>query len=247
MVLPQRADSYGYGSEGGGLTALLEAMAMGKAVVATDRAILRDYVDDGVEALIVPPEDPSALRGAIERVLGDDELATRLGAAARSRVERSHTTRGFAARIAPMPPVSCSRLERWAISHSSPVPADSSVPKPSPTSTRRGWTVHGVDNNMRADFFGPKGDTTWNLKRLHRVDPKTSSTTTLDIRDRQAMATLIADVKPDLIVHAAAQPSHDLAARRPFDDFDVNAVGTLNLLEGTRQADKAPAIRRSSS
>ena len=62
----------------------------------------------------------------------------------------------------------------------------------------------------------------------------------MDIRDRAAVLKLIVDVKPDLIIHAAAQPSHDLAAQRPFDDFDVNAVGTLNLLESARQArDKA--------
>ncbi len=102
VVLPQRPDAYPYGSEGGGLTALLEAMAMGKPVVVTERAILKDYVDDGVEALIVPPEDPAALREAVERVLGDRELASRLGRAARARVERAHTTRGFAARLAPV-------------------------------------------------------------------------------------------------------------------------------------------------
>lgn len=99
----------------------------------------------------------------------------------------------------------------------------------------RGWGVVGVDNNMRADFFGPRGDTSWNLKRLQSVS-KNFNHMQLDIRDRPAMQKLISDVKPDLIVHAAAQPSHDLAAKRPFDDFDVNAVGTLNLLESTRQA-----------
>lgn len=102
VVLPQRSDAYPYGSEGGGLTALLEAMAMGKPIVASDRAILHDYVDDGVEALLVPPEDPQALRAAIERVLGDAELARSLGAAARVRVERAHTSRGFAAELAPV-------------------------------------------------------------------------------------------------------------------------------------------------
>jgi glycosyltransferase involved in cell wall biosynthesis len=102
VVLPQRPDAYPFGSEGGGLTALLEAMAMGKPVVASERAILRDYVADGVEALVVPPEDPAALREAIERVLGDPELAARLGAAGRARVERAHTTRGFAAGLAPV-------------------------------------------------------------------------------------------------------------------------------------------------
>jgi CDP-paratose 2-epimerase len=100
---------------------------------------------------------------------------------------------------------------------------------------RRGWRVAGVDNNMRADFFGPKGDTTWNLNRL-RAETRNFTSVAADIRDRAAMKQLIADAKPDLIVHAAAQPSHDLAASRPFDDFDVNAVGTLNLLESTRLA-----------
>jgi glycosyltransferase involved in cell wall biosynthesis len=102
VVVPQRSDAYAFGSEGGGLTALLEAMAMGRPVVATDRAILHDYVEDGVDALLVPPEDPTALRTAIERVLGDPELARALGAAARARVERSHTSPGFAARLAPV-------------------------------------------------------------------------------------------------------------------------------------------------
>ncbi len=102
VVLPQRHDAYPFGSEGGGLTALLEAMAMGKPIVASDRAIIRDYVDDGVEALLVPPEDPAALRAAVARVLGDRELAERLGAAARARVELAHTTPLFAAQLAPV-------------------------------------------------------------------------------------------------------------------------------------------------
>ena len=99
----------------------------------------------------------------------------------------------------------------------------------------KGWQVIGLDNNMRADFFGPRGDTTWNLRRLESVT-KNFKHTQLDIRDRAAVLKLIKDIKPELIVHAAAQPSHDLAAKRPFDDFDVNAVGTMNMLEATRQA-----------
>ena len=98
----------------------------------------------------------------------------------------------------------------------------------------RGAEVHGVDNNMRRDFFGSDGDTGWNLRRL-RETTRSFTHHELDIRDREAMLTLVKEVRPDLIVHAAAQPSHDLAAQRPFDDFDVNAVGTLNLLEATRQ------------
>lgn len=97
-----------------------------------------------------------------------------------------------------------------------------------------GWRVVGVDNNMRADFFGPGGDTRWNQARL--IDTYASfEHAELDIRDRKGVDTLIAALKPDAIVHCAAQPSHDLAASRPFDDFDTNAVGTLNLLEAARQ------------
>ncbi|HXC35697.1 MAG TPA: NAD-dependent epimerase/dehydratase family protein [Candidatus Acidoferrales bacterium] len=97
-----------------------------------------------------------------------------------------------------------------------------------------GWDVHGVDNNMRADFFGPGGDTRWNQKRLLATH-KNFRHHELDIRDRPGVEQLIIAVKPSLLVHAAAQPSHDLAASRPFDDFDVNAAGTLNLLEAARR------------
>lgn len=97
-----------------------------------------------------------------------------------------------------------------------------------------GWDIFGIDNNMRADFFGPQGDTRWNQQRLkekftnfHPYD--------IDIRDRNAVLKFVDEIKPDAIVHTAAQPSHDLAAARPFDDFDVNAVGTLNLLEANRR------------
>lgn len=100
---------------------------------------------------------------------------------------------------------------------------------------QNGWQIHGIDNNQRATFFGPKGDTRWNQHRLagkiadfHHHEH--------DIRDRQAMLDVLQQVKPDAVVHAAAQPSHDLAASIPFADFDTNAVGTLNLLEATRQA-----------
>jgi len=99
---------------------------------------------------------------------------------------------------------------------------------------RAGWRVEGVDNNQRADFFGPEGDTRWNQRRLLEQHP-TFGHHELDIRDRAGVDACIARLKPDAIVHAAAQPSHDLAASRPFDDFDTNAVGTLNLLEATRR------------
>jgi CDP-paratose 2-epimerase len=96
-----------------------------------------------------------------------------------------------------------------------------------------GWTVHGLDNNMRRDFFGADGDTTPNLRRL-LTSTQHFHHHENDVRDREAVDRVLAELRPDLIVHAAAQPSHDLAARRPFDDFDVNAVGTLNLLEAAR-------------
>ena len=98
-----------------------------------------------------------------------------------------------------------------------------------------GWEAHGVDNNQRADFFGPPGDTRWNQRRLSATYPRFQHHE-LDIRDRGAVLRCLEELKPALLVHTAAQPSHDLAASRPFDDFDTNAVGTLNLLEATRRA-----------
>jgi CDP-paratose 2-epimerase len=98
----------------------------------------------------------------------------------------------------------------------------------------QGNDVVGIDNNMRADFFGPAGDTSWNRDRLISQFPSYRHRN-LDIRNRQAVLDALKEVRPGLVVHAAAQPSHDLAASRPFDDFDVNACGTLNLLEAARQ------------
>jgi CDP-paratose 2-epimerase len=97
-----------------------------------------------------------------------------------------------------------------------------------------GWRVYGVDANLRADFFGPQGDTRWNQHRLVTAFPSFTHVE-LDIRDRDGVGKLVGELRPSLIVHAAAQPSHDLAASRPFDDFDVNAVGTFNMLEAARQ------------
>jgi CDP-paratose 2-epimerase len=99
---------------------------------------------------------------------------------------------------------------------------------------RLGWQVTGVDNNMRRQFFGPDGDTLWNLARLKRVAPSFTHCD-LDVRDRAATADLVKTRRPHLIVHCAAQPSHDLAKDRPFDDFDINAGATLGLLEAARR------------
>ncbi len=97
-----------------------------------------------------------------------------------------------------------------------------------------GWKIHGVDNNQRAKFFGPSGDTRWNQNRLAN-SIKDFVHHELDIRDRSGVIELIKNVQPNAIVHTAAQPSHDKAAAIPFEDFDINAVGTFNMLEATRQ------------
>ena len=99
---------------------------------------------------------------------------------------------------------------------------------------KQGFEVHGVDNNQRAVFFGPQGDTRWNQSRLV-ADLSNFKHHEVDIRDRGGILNLVDEVRPDLIIHTAAQPSHDRAAAIPFDDFDTNAVGTLNLLEANRR------------
>ncbi|BDD01735.1 NAD-dependent epimerase/dehydratase family protein [Persicobacter psychrovividus] len=97
-------------------------------------------------------------------------------------------------------------------------------------------TVIGVDNNLRKYFFGEAGSVEWNQARLKEKYPNYKHVN-LDIRDQQALEELYKEYGTDidLIVHTAAQPSHDWAAKEPFTDFTVNANGTLNLLEYTRQ------------
>ena len=99
---------------------------------------------------------------------------------------------------------------------------------------RQGHEVVGVDNNMRRVFFGAAGDTLWNLARLKSAT-KRFVHAALDIRDRAAIEELFRTQQFDLIVHCAAQPSHDKAREIPLLDFEVNALGTVNLLEATRQ------------
>jgi CDP-paratose 2-epimerase len=97
----------------------------------------------------------------------------------------------------------------------------------------KGHVVHGLDNNMRREFFGEAGDTTWNLDRLRKVT-KRFIHHQIDVRDRSAVEELFRAQHFDLIVHCAAQPSHDKAKEIPTLDFEVNALGTVNLLECTR-------------
>ena len=94
--------------------------------------------------------------------------------------------------------------------------------------------VYGIDNNSRKYFFGISGDI---LKRKQNIIKKISNYVhfNFDIRNRKKVLNLIEKIKPDCIIHCAGQPSHDLAAKIPFDDFDTNAVGTFNLLESTRK------------
>ncbi len=99
---------------------------------------------------------------------------------------------------------------------------------------RQDHRVIGVDNNMRQVFFGAQGDTIWNLNRLKRSTTNFQHVN-LDIRDRKALDELFKSNRFELIVHCAAQPSHDKARDIPILDFEVNALGTLNLLEATRQ------------
>jgi CDP-paratose 2-epimerase len=101
--------------------------------------------------------------------------------------------------------------------------------------SKMGFEVHGVDNNMRATFFGDAGDTRWNQFRLLK-EHNNFIHHEIDIRNRIGVLELLKEIKPHAIIHTAAQPSHDKAASIPFDDFDTNAVGTLNLLEAVRQA-----------
>jgi CDP-paratose 2-epimerase len=97
----------------------------------------------------------------------------------------------------------------------------------------RGCEVFGIDNNQREVFFGPDADTRWNGRRLQQTIEKFHHHH-VDVRDRIRVTDIVRTVRPALVVHAAAQPSHDRAAAIPFDDFETNAVGTLNLLEAVR-------------
>lgn len=96
--------------------------------------------------------------------------------------------------------------------------------------------VIGIDNDMRSYFFGESASTRWAVQDLETTVDNYEHVS-LDIRDRTGIASIFAEhgADIDLIIHTAAQPSHDWAANEPFTDFDVNAGGTLNLLEATRQ------------
>jgi len=97
------------------------------------------------------------------------------------------------------------------------------------------FNVVGVDNDMRSFFFGRESSTKWNQERLLAKFPRQFTTHDIDIRNYEALEQLFKQQPFDLVVHAAAQPSHDWAAQDPVTDFSINAVGTLYLLELTRK------------
>jgi len=102
--------------------------------------------------------------------------------------------------------------------------------------TQQGLDVVGIDNDMRGYFFGAGGSVAWNTERLRKECPRFTSHA-LDIRDQPGIDKLFAHYGPaiQLVIHAAAQPSHDWAAREPLTDFSINATGTMILLEAVRR------------
>jgi CDP-paratose 2-epimerase len=100
----------------------------------------------------------------------------------------------------------------------------------------REWDIVGIDNDMRREFFGEEASTIWSRRRLEAELPGYRHYD-IDIRDQNAVLDLFDQYEQELalVIHTAAQPSHDWAAKAPFIDFSINANGTLNLLEATRQ------------
>jgi CDP-paratose 2-epimerase len=99
---------------------------------------------------------------------------------------------------------------------------------------KNGFEVYGIENNQRQVFFGERGSTTQRLEQL-KSKYKNFTNYEIDIRNKMAVISLFNSIKFDVVVHTAAQPSHDRAASIPFDDFETNANGTLHLLEAVRQ------------
>jgi CDP-paratose 2-epimerase len=100
---------------------------------------------------------------------------------------------------------------------------------------KKGFEVVGIDNNMRSYFFGEEASTDWNKQKIEKELKDKYTHYQVDIRDNEAVSTVFEEHKFDLIIHTAAQPSHDWAAKEPITDFTVNANGTLVMLENMRQ------------
>src|SRR2546430_5114798 len=113
-----------------------------------------------------------------------------------------------------------------------------------------GLDVVGIDNDMRAQFFGPEASTAWNVQRLRSELGSRYTHCDVDIRDRDALAGIFTRYGRDvaLVINTAAQPSHDWALRDPYTDFDINATGTLNILQNVREhCVEAPVIHCSTN
>lgn len=107
----------------------------------------------------------------------------------------------------------------------------------------KGYRIVGIDNDMRAYFFGEDASTKWNSDKLAEELGDSYIHITADIRDIDAIEDIFKTYSPDIVIHTAAQPSHDWAMKEPHTDFTVNAVGTLVMLEATRKyAPKATFI-----
>lgn len=98
----------------------------------------------------------------------------------------------------------------------------------------KGYTIVGIDNNMREYFFGVEASTDWNRQALEKQFQENYIHNNIDIRDNEAVEKIFKKYSFEIIIHTAAQPSHDWAAKEPFTDFSVNANGTLVLLENFR-------------
>jgi len=207
----------------------LEARGCGLAANASDETALAETL----LSLIRDPQQRAQL-GARARTVAETELAlgpfqtTLLGNFVRMARESTRSAVEIIAEIRPAPASIAGKCV--LVTGSNGLIGSEAVAY----FARAGARVVGADNNMRALFFGSDGDTRWNQRRLESEHPAFEHRE-LDIRNRDGVLRLIEAEAPDLIVHCAAQPSHDLAARLPFEDFDVNAVGTLNLLEAMRR------------
>ncbi|OGG45183.1 NAD-dependent epimerase [Candidatus Kaiserbacteria bacterium RIFCSPHIGHO2_01_FULL_50_13] len=108
---------------------------------------------------------------------------------------------------------------------------------------QKGYRIVGVDNDMRSYFFGKGASTAWNKNKLKKELGKKYAHHSIDIRDENAVERIFKKYTFNIVIHTAAQPSHDWAAKEPMTDFTVNAVGTLVMLEATRKhAPKATFI-----
>jgi CDP-paratose 2-epimerase len=99
--------------------------------------------------------------------------------------------------------------------------------------SRLGVKIHGIDNNSRALYFGPKASITDVLSSFNKLNQYYHNN--IDIKNKNELKKIISRVKPDAIIHCAGQPSHDKSAEMPFEDFEINALGTMNILDCAKE------------